>query len=207
MKYLVKIFIFSSLLIGALHVQAQVTGIQYAILFNSETQLLDCYIYIDEGQANSTRDRVQFNAQYSLVIPTGATVNIESSYMPLTDNQQFLGTKPIEWNIASRLTAPEVIPDFDLYGITPTLAPAGFYHKMKKGDLVKVFSVKVEGEDIDMDQVRLFDNDLDPKSHAKGMNNGDFSNGFTMGGYHQLYKGIKTIFQEEADYSSLEKEK
>jgi len=207
MKYLVKIFIFSSLLFGALNVQAQVTGVQYAILYNSETQLLNCYIYIDEGKANGIRDRVQFNAQYSLLIPTGAQINIESSFMPLIDNQKFLGIKPVQWNISSSLISPEVIPEFDLYGLTPTLAPAGFYNNLEKGDLVKIFSISIEGDGVDVNQVRLFDNDLDPHSHDKGMKNGDFSNGFTMGGYHQLYTGIKIINQEEANYTSLDKEK
>ena len=207
MDYLLKIFIFSTLLVWAASTTAQVTGVQYAILYNTETELLDCFIYIDKGETNTVRDRVQFNAQYSLIIPTGATVSIESSDMPIINNQQFSGTKPVEWTISSSLIAPESLPEFDLYGITPALAPAGFYNNLKKGDLVKIFSVKIKGETIDIDQVRLYDNIQDPQSHDKGMQNGDFSNGFTMGGYIQLYNGIKIINQEEANYTSLDKEK
>ncbi len=207
MRYLVKIFIFSSLLLSVQHLPAQVTSVQYALLHNQSTNLLDCYIYIDEGQATTVRERIQFNAQYSVLIPTGAEVNIESSYMPLTHNQTFTGENPLKWVITSNLQSPEVYPEFDFYGITPTLAPAGFYNKLSQGDLVKLFSLNVEGKDIDLDQVRIYDNSTDPKSHDDGMNNGDFSNGFTMGGYQQLYTGIKNINQDEANYTSLEHEK
>lgn len=207
MQYLVKIFIFLSLVLSAVHVHTQVTSVQYAILLNSNTNLFDCFISVEKGQASTVRDRVQFNAQYSLIIPTGADVKIESCYMPLINNQNYSGDQPIKWDITSRLTSPAVTPGFDYYGITPTLAPAGFYNELERGDLVKLFSLKIEGEDIDFDKVRIFDNELDPKSHETGMLNGDFSNGFTMGGYHQLYDGIKIINQEEANYTSLEHEK
>lgn len=207
MQYLVKIFIFSSLIICASQLHAQVSGVQYSIHFNTKTNLFDCFLYISEGQANSTRERVQFNAQYSFVIPTGANVSIESSYMPLVDNQTFSGKESLKWNITSTVKSPELFPEFDFLGVTPTLAPAGFYNKIKKGDFIKLFSLRIEGEGIDLSHVRIFNNDSDPKSHDKGMKNGDFSNGFTMGGYHQLYKGIRQINQVEANYTSLEQEK
>jgi len=204
MQYLVKIFIFSTLFLMAMHSHSQVTGIQYSILFNAETQLFDCYIYIDEGQTSNTRDRVQFNSQYSLMIPTGYNLKIESNHMPLLNNRNFEGDVPIEWTVSSKLTSPEVSPDFDFYGITPTLAPVGFYNKLQKGDFVKLFSLRIEGENFDPILVRIFDNQLDPKSFEFGMLNGDFSNGFTIGGYEQLYKGIKLMNQVEANYIPLD---
>jgi len=192
---------------GSASQYAQVTSIQYALLLNPNTNLFDCFLYVEEGEANTTRQRVQFNAQVSLLIPTGAEVNIASCYMPLVDNQSFKGVAPLQWVITSLLKSPEINPEFDFYGITPTLAPAGFYNKLKSGDLIKLFSLSVEGEEVDLNQVRLFDNDLDPKSGDSGMRHGDFSNGFTMGGFSQLYNGIKTINQAELMYTSLEHEK
>jgi len=207
MQYLVKIFIFSSLLLCAVHLHAQVTSVQYAILFNSTTNLFDCYIYINEGEASEVLERVQFNAQYSLIIPTGAEVSIASSHNPLINNQSFQGTQPLKWDITSSLKSPKAYPEYDFYGITPTLAPAGFYNDLVQGDLVRIFSLRIEGNNIDYDQVRLYDNETDPKSSDMGMMNGDFSNGFTMGGYHQLYNGVKNINQAEVNYISLEHEK
>ena len=207
MKYLLKIFIFSTLIICATQIRAQVTGVQYAIQYNPNTNLFDCFIYIKEGRANSIRERVQFNAQYSLVIPTGANVEIADTDMPLIDNQKFNGIQPMSWTISSKLISPKISPGFDLYGVTPNLAPAGFYNKLKEGDLIRLFSVSIEGENVNYDQVRLYDNDTDPKSHELGMQNGDFSNGFTMGSYNQIYKGIKIIDQEEGNYTSIGNEK
>ncbi len=112
-------------------------------------------MYIDEGQANSTRERVQFNAQYSLIVPTGAKVNVVDSYMPLIDNQKLTGIESTQWAITSLVKSPEIYPEFDFIGITPTLAPAGFYNILKKGDFIKLFSLSIEGEGFNMDQVIL----------------------------------------------------
>ena len=204
MKYLLKIFIFLTLLICVKQIDAQITSAQYSLVYNSDTNLFDCFLYILKGNASTVRQRVQFNAQYSVVVPSGAKVNVEDTNMPLIDNQKFEGTQPIAWAISSKLTSPIISPHVDIYGITPSLAPTGFYNKLSKGDLIKLFSLKIEGENIDPKKVRLFNNDIDPKSYEKGMRNSDFSNGFTIGGYHQIYKGIKNINQEEANLLVLD---
>ena len=198
MKYLLKIFIFLTLLSCADHLNAQVKGVQYAVVYNSNTSLFDCFLYILEGHASTALQRVQFNAQYS-VVPSGAKVNIEQKYMPLIDNQNFESAQPIDWAISSKLIAPSIFPEIDLYGITPSLAPAGFYNKLSEGDLIKLFSLKITGVNIDLKKVRVFNNEKDPKSYELGMKNGDFSNGFTIGGYQQVYKGIKNMNQKEVN--------
>ena len=205
MKYLLKIFLFFVLFLCAMPQNAQVKSVQYAIYPNPETSLIDCFLFIKEGNANTARERVQFNAQYSLVVPTGAEVSIASSSMPLVHNQNFDGTKPLEWVISSQLLSPQVSPDLDFYGITPTLAPAGFYNTLSEGDVVKLFSVKAEGESLDVDQIRIYNRDIDPGSFDEGMSHGDFSNGFTMGGFHQLFRGIINIDELDIDIGSLNK--
>jgi len=204
MQYFLKIFIFSTLITSAAQLHAQVKSVQYSILFDSNTNLFDCYLYISEGQANSAKQRIQFNAQYSLIIPTGAAVSIESSYMPLINNQTSTGKESLQWEITSSVNSPKGFSEFDFVGITPTLSPLGYYNNLQAGDIIKLFSLKIEGEDIDLDLVRIFDNEADVKGLSNRMRNGDFSNGFTMGGYHQLYKGIKKLNQEEANYTSLD---
>jgi hypothetical protein len=199
MKYLLKIFILLTLLICVKQLDAQVTGVQYAIIYNSNTNLFDCFLFILDGEASTVQQRVQFNTQYSVIVPNGAKVNVERTIMPLVDNQKFEGTQPIAWAISSKLTSPSISPDIDIYGITPNLAPTGFYDKLSKGDLIKLFSLKFKAENIDLNKARIFNNDNDPKSYELGMGNGDFSNGFTIGGYHQIYKGIKNMNQDKAN--------
>ena len=158
-----------------------------------------------EGDAHSARERVQFNAQFSLVVPTGVKVSIASSSMPLVHNQNFQGKESLEWVISSQLLAPTASPDMDYYGITPTLAPAGFYNTISEGDLIKLFTVKAEGVNVDINQIRIYNKEIDPGSFDEGMHHGDFSNGFTMGGYHQLFQGIIDINELDIHNSSLNK--
>ena len=204
MKYLLKIFIFSTLLICVNQIFAQVTGVQYAIDYNSDAKLFDCYLYILEGDASTVQERVQFNAQYSVIVPKGTKVNVDHSNMPLVYNQNFEGTQPMEWAISSQIKSPIIIPEVDIYGITPSLAPAGFYNILSKEDLIRLFSLRIEGENVNLNNVRLFNNDHDPKSNELGMQNGDFSNGFTIGGFSQVYRGIKNINQGETNLFTLE---
>lgn len=113
----------------------------------------------------------------------------------------------MEWAISSKVTSPSVSPEYDFYGITPKLAPAGFYNTLKEGDLIKLFSVRIEGDEFDHSMVRIFNNENDPRSFEEGMLNGDFSNGFTLGGYTQLFKGIRTMSFEGGNLSSLDDNK
>ena len=193
MKYLLKIFICTSLFLCATSSKAQVTAVQFALVHNPLTKLFDCFLYIEEGNASTMKERVQFNAQISLIVPTSSDVVIEKTYMPLIDNQTFKGNQPIKWTITSKLVSPQIAPGIDLYGITPSLAPAGFYNRLLEGEVVKLFSLNVTGDNLDKSKVRIFDNEMDPKSYELGMQNGDFSNGFTIGGYYQTYKGNKNL--------------
>lgn len=191
---------------GAILLPVQVAGAECALLTNSKSNYFDCYLHIHEGQAVTIRERVQVNGQYSVVVPTEADVAVAHSHMPLQYNLDFQGSEAIEWDITSHIHALDARMNFDFYGITPHLAPAVFYNKAQKGDLVKVFSHQVEGERIDRRKVGLFDNETDSKSWEKSMFNGGFSNGFIMGAYAQLYNGSKINSQEEANYTSLDHE-
>ena len=71
--------------------------------------------------------------------------------------------------------------------------------------MIKLFSVRVDGASFDLNQVRIYNKDIDPGSFDEGMHHGDFSNGFTMGGYHQLFQGITDVNELDFQYSSLNK--
>lgn len=173
----------------ALH--AQVTGVKYKIEFNKKSKLYDCYVIITEGRAEKMSDRTQFNTQFSILAPTGVKVTMAELHMPLQNNQMYKGTDPCEWKIQGKLAKPSNMPAYDFYSIVPILDPSAQYNNVKKGDKIKLFSLSIEANKDQRKLVRLFDNLKDPDSNAEGMFGRNFSNGFTMGGLKQLYKGNK----------------
>ncbi|MBK9256230.1 MAG: T9SS type A sorting domain-containing protein [Saprospiraceae bacterium] len=171
------------------HLNAQVEGVNYQIKFNKSTCLFDCCIIIMEGSATLPIHRAQFNAQYSVVVPTGSTVFIAQNHMPVQNNQNYNGTVPMNWYLSSSIVAPAAAPESDFYSITPTLTPTSFYNNVSAGDTIRLFSLSISPVKECTEGVRLFENGVDPDSQAPGMFGGDFSNGFTMGGYDQKYFG------------------
>lgn len=184
--------IFIAFLLSPGIISGQVTGVKYFIKHNTKTNLFDCHLIITEGSATSTIHRTQFNAQYSIVAPSGSIMQIAERYFPLQDHQTYTGTKPCEWKIASVIRTPEVTPDKDYFGIVPTLGPSAQYDNIKAGDTIKIFSISVEPKPKNISEVRIFDNASDPTSSATGMRGANFGNGFTIGGITQCYTGNHT---------------
>ena len=48
---------------------AQIKGVSYQLKFNEKTNLFDCFLVIKKGQAISPVERIQFNAQITLMVP------------------------------------------------------------------------------------------------------------------------------------------
>jgi len=180
---------FIAILLSAGIVSGQVTGVKYFIKHNTKTNLYDCHLIITEGSATSAIHRTQFNAQYSIVAPTGSIMQIAERYFPLQDHQTYTGTKPCDWKIASVIRTPEVTPDKDYFGIVPTLGPSAQYDNITAGDTIKIFSLSVEPKPKNNSEVRIFDNATDPTSSGTGMRGANFGNGFTIGGVTQCYTG------------------
>lgn len=166
---------------------AQVTGVDYLMKYNCETNQYDVHIVILEGSATSIPHRAQFNCQISLVVPTGENVVITNKYMPLQNNQQYTSNAPMDWSLGSPIYAPEAQPENDFYSITPKLSPASFYNDLATGDVVKLFSFIAGSSGEYNSEVRFFRNGEDPDDTAPGMQGGNFSNGFTLGGATNIY--------------------
>lgn len=184
---------------------AQVGGVDYLMKYNCETEEYDVSIVILEGSATTIPQRAQFNAQISLVVPTGEAVILTDFYMPLQNNQMYTGTEPLIWYKGTPTIAPDIAPENDYYSITPTLSPASFYNDLAEGDVVKVFSFTAGESGQYDDRVRFFNNDDDPDFNGPGTTGGgSYANGFTLGGPTQLYNGnvvescITSIDEEEA---------
>jgi len=169
--------------------QAQISGVNYRLKFNEKTNLFDCYLVIKDGNATTLRDRAQFNAQYTILVPTGSNVEMVKTYMPLQNNQNYTGFQPMEWSLANSIRRPGADPFYDFVSIVPSLSPASFYNDLKEGDEVRLFSLKVTPITECGASVKIFDNGADLNSGSRGMDGGDFSNGFTIGGVEQKYFG------------------
>ena len=166
---------------------AQINNVSYRLSFNPVTNQYDCYLHVIDGQTKKTLDRVQHNAQLTLLVPTGSAVEVVKNYMPLQNNQDFNGTKPMVWDKSNVIEKPASDPIHDYVSIVPQLFPTSFYHDLKSGDQVKLFSLSIShvancGED-----VQLFNNQEGLTSKEAGMKGADFRNGFTIGGIGQKY--------------------
>ncbi len=185
MRYIGQILILIILMPLAFQCSGQIQSVKYALAFNDNTQLYDCYLVVSEGSTSKIHERIQFNSQFSIVVPSRKKLGLVKTYMPIILNDN----TPQKWVVSSKVLSPEVTPENDYYVITPMLAPTSLYEELKDGDVVKLFSIKVIGGHELLEGVRLYDNDSDPKYTDNGMEGADFSNGFTMGGTRQLYSG------------------
>lgn len=164
-----------------------VQSLDYLLSYDSTTCWYDFHIIILDGYAEGAGQRTQFNSQITLVIPTGSTIAFADKYLPLQNNQSYTGTLPMDWNFGPSVSNPAASPNNDFISITPTLAPTSQYNNIYAGDTLKLFSVSISGVQNCGEGIRLFENGVDPNSGDPGMDGADFSNGFTVGGFVQLY--------------------
>lgn len=180
-------------------ITAQITSTSYGLSFNPVTNQYDVYLHINEGNARKVKDRVQLNAQLTLLVPVGSEVEIAQSYMPLQLNQLYNGTNPMQWNKANVIKKPASDPFHDYISIVPQLSPVSFYNDLKAGDQVKLFSLQISHVANCGSDVRLYNNDEDLISTDIGMAGGDFSNGFTMGNTSQKYTSNEVMVTPAID--------
>ncbi|MFZ1705261.1 MAG: Ig-like domain-containing protein [Saprospiraceae bacterium] len=173
-------------------VQAQVTSVNYQLKYDTDSCRYDAYIIINAGSASTVARRTQTNAQYSIVVPTGTSITVSESYMPLQNNQTYTGTVPAAWTVTTSVIAPAAAPEYDFHSITPNLSVAAQYNNLNSGDTVKIFSLDISRINACGDSIRIFRNGIDPSSSDPGMGGGDFSNGFTIGGPSQRYNANST---------------
>jgi hypothetical protein len=189
---MMRTIIIFSFLFSFFSLVAQVTDVDYQLRFNASTSKYDCYLIVKQGSATSVLNRTQNSSQYSLVVPTGSTVDISDRYMPLIANQNYTGTIPCFWAINSIIFSPAAQPQNDFYSFTPNISPASHYNNLAPGDSVKLFSLLIEPIPVCKGEVRLFDFTVDPNSSSAGMEGSDFSQGFTLVSQPpiQMYPGI-----------------
>lgn len=186
---------------------AQIKKVNFQLKFNPQSSLYDCYLHIAEGNAFTKKERIQFNAQVSFVLPAEAEMNIIETHMPLKDNLHFGGNNSAKWYITNKIENPASLRGQRIVSVTPDLSPTGQYNELREGDMVKLFSFNVYPLPVCGEAVRLFDNANDPGSSADGMRGGDFSNGFTIGGTAQKYNGNLPTDHPALPYGQIEANK
>lgn len=168
-------------------VDAQITELKYLLQYNCESNHYDVKIKIMDGSANSVLERVQFNSQLTILVPTGMSFEIVDRYQPIQNNQTYQGTLPNEWSTFSPVFSPEGHDKYDFYSIAPKLAPASFFNNIEEGEEVTLFSFTVDGEAEYDERIRFFDNAIDTKlSMFEGA---DLRNGYSVGGATNRYNG------------------
>lgn len=175
---------------------AQVTSVNYQLKYDTTLCRYDAYLIVNSGSATTAARRIQFNSQFTIVVPTGVSLSVAASHMPLLDNAAGGGTVPPKvantWSITSSALSPAAQPESDFYSIVPNLAAVSHYNNLNSGDTVKLFSLNI-GTIANCGQgIRIFNNATDPNSSAPGMGGSDFRNGFTIGNATQRYLGNST---------------
>jgi hypothetical protein len=167
--------------------QNQVTGVSYYMVYDTSECRYDCSIIVTEGSATFAPYRTQFNSQYTIVVPTGTVVDIEETYLPIQNNQNYSGTTPADWSIgASAFNANGL--GIDYHPISPNLNISAQYYDISENDTLKIFSFSVDGNFACGTEVRFFENGVDQNA-----NGGDYSCGFTIGGPWEDFTGIEPV--------------
>ena len=186
---------------------AQIKKVNFQLKFNPQSSLYDCYLHIAEGNAFTKKERIQFNAQVSFVLPAEAEMNIIETHMPLKDNLNYGGNNAAKWYITNKIENPAALRGQRIVSVTPDLSPTGQYNELREGDMVKLFSFNVYPLPTCGEAVRLFNNATDPGSSSEGLRGGDFSNGFTIGGTAQKYSGNLPTDHPGLPYGDIESHK
>jgi len=168
------------------NLDAQVSSINYQVKYDTALCRYDAYFIVNAGSATTAAHRTQFNAQFTIIVPTGDSLRIVESHNPLKVSDGL----PNSWSMTSFVRAPGAQPGSDFYSIVPSLASTSRYNlgQVDSGDTIKIFSFTVDNNLQCGSGIRIYENGVDPDSGASGMGGSDFSNGFTMGGIAQLYQ-------------------
>ena len=176
---LIKSFSLFILMCLGTNINGQVTSVSYQLAFVDSTDHYQMNLVINSGSATSVVQRIQFNAQYSLVFPESLTFSFVDFLMPLVNNSNYTGTVPTTYDELST----EDNGGSTYLSIAPSLSPTSYYNNVLAGDTIPLFSFDVGGYNPDL---RLFENgvDIDASQSSIGA---DYSQGFAMGGITQLY--------------------
>ncbi len=183
----IKTFLALMILFFAFNANSQIDSVDYYLSYDTVMCRYDCYFIVTSGDASDPTDRLQFNAQYSIVVPHNTTVTMAQYYMPLIGNINYDGTLPMPWTLNSDFQYfPNTEQDF--YSITPNFnSNDSRYNDLYPGDTIKIFSLNISPTTNCGSEIRIWNNVSDPSSSHPDMDGRDFDNGFTIGSQAQRY--------------------
>ncbi|MDF1696924.1 MAG: Ig-like domain-containing protein [Saprospiraceae bacterium] len=168
-----------------IHLNSQVTDINYVLDFNEDTQRFEVKLKVLEGIAGHASERVAFIQLLSLVVPTGNSIEMVQSNMPLLANSAYGGTIPAEWAIGTTIISPNEQPENDFYSISLDGGQTSYYNNLNPGDVVTLFSFTVQNADQCLGQVRFYDSSIDYDFNDPEW----FSFGFQLGSNVNIHTG------------------
>ncbi len=224
-KLFTKCMLSLSLLTGSGAAFAGITNVEYKLVYNTTTCMYDVMMNILGGSTVSGDEQQAYTAQVSIVIPASNTLD-SLTIVPNEPRTGTLNTQVVP-SVATRYATPSVwswtnSTDFNdaNNGNAPvrvyafTVSPSnGFFPPMSATassgvvNQVKLFSVKVNGNTLCGNGIRLWKNNItqgsstpagaDPVSSTTGFFGRQYNNGITFsydptqstsGGYRQTYK-------------------
>lgn len=181
----------------------QVTGVDGLLSYNDETCVWDCGIIITNGSATNGFFRTLFTSSYVVVVPTNSTVTLSENYNPIINNQSGTGTTPVIWNSSNSTLNVDLDGDMigdgvDFYPFYNTTVPSAQFFNLATNDTIVLFSINIEGLTNCGEEVRLFQNGVDPGT----VNGGAYGNAITIGGTANDYTNNRLIGYPEAEVPS-----
>ena len=79
------------------NLDAQVSSVNYQVKYDTALCRYDAYFIVNAGSAISAAHRTQFNAQFTLIVPTGDSLRIVANHNPL----KVIDGLPISWGVTS----------------------------------------------------------------------------------------------------------
>jgi len=181
----------------------QITSVDYQLKYNVDSCWYDAFLIVNFGSAVTVSERQQDYTQYSIIIPTATNINIVRNYMPIVENETFTGTEPVNWVINSIVNAPLITPTLDYYIFSPSSDYAAHYNLLNAGDTVKLFSFEMDTIFQCSQNIRLYQNGIDPGPSAPGMGFLDFSQDFNLVSGAQLFsENAPQVFPPSPDIST-----
>jgi hypothetical protein len=176
--FTLKPFILLMFLFISNQISSQIEGVAYQLAYDGNTNKYYFLLHITKGRAELKNFRYQGNSQISIVTPKDAKLNITNSYKPSVGGD---ARTPANWVRRSTINGPLSAPTSQFFSITPDVSPTAFYDTLGKGDVIQLFAFEVSPKPTNFEDVRLFDNEKDPKSSSPGMGGADFSQSFSVG--------------------------
>ncbi len=183
----IKSILLMSLFLISSQINSQVNSVKYQLKYNIDSCWYDAFLIIDSGSSLDLQDRIQDYTQYTIVVPAGTNIWVIKNYLPLLDNESYTGAEPATWEINSVINAPEIMPESDFYIFSPNIDEIATYNDLNPGDTIKLFSVYIDHIANCGQNIRIFQNGVDPGPLESGMGFLDCSNDFNLNGSSHVY--------------------